>query len=65
MSVEDYYISYLPMAHVMERVAFNCCLAFEVKIGLYSGNPKLLTEDMKILRPTIFMSVPRVFNKIY
>ena len=61
----DTYLSYLPMAHVMERSIFNDCLLFQVKIGVYNGDIKKLLEDMQILKPTFFISVPRVFNKIY
>merc|ERR1711964_929146 len=34
-------------------------------IGFFSGNIKLLTDDMKALRPTIFAGVPRVFDKMF
>lgn len=34
-------------------------------MGFYAGDPKKLTEDMAILKPTIFPSVPRVYNLIY
>jgi len=33
--------------------------------ALYSGNPRNLTEDAKILRPTIMTSVPRIFQRVY
>lgn len=62
---KDTYISYLPMAHSMERVTFNLALAYGCKIGLYGGNNQKVTEDMAYLKPTVFTSVPRVFNKIY
>jgi long-chain acyl-CoA synthetase len=35
------------------------------QIGYYQGNPLKLTEDCAALRPTIFPSVPRLYNKIY
>ncbi len=65
LTSKDTYVSYLPMAHSMERVTFNIALAAGMKIGLYSGSNLTLTEDMQYLKPTIFTSVPRVFNKIY
>ena len=61
----DVYLSYLPMAHVMERAVFHCGLVFKVKIGIYSGDIATLFEDIKLLKPTFFVSVPRIFNKIY
>ena len=35
------------------------------KIGFFGGNVLKLTEDMRILKPTVFPSVPRLYNKIY
>jgi long-chain acyl-CoA synthetase len=34
-------------------------------VGFYSGNIKFLVEDMKVLKPTIMPSVPRLLNRIY
>lgn len=31
----------------------------------YRGDPNLLKEDIARLRPTIFVSVPRLYNKFY
>lgn len=36
-----------------------------MQCGYYSGDVLKLTQDMQILKPTIFTSVPRLFNKIY
>ena len=62
---KDVHISYLPLAHIFERAAFKLFLAESVKIGLYNGDVLKLKEDLAILRPTIFISVPRLFNKFY
>lgn len=35
------------------------------KVGVYSGNVLKLLEDIQILKPTFFASVPRLLNKIY
>jgi long-chain acyl-CoA synthetase len=36
-----------------------------MKCGFYGGNVLALTDDIALLKPTIFPSVPRLFNKIY
>lgn len=36
-----------------------------MKAGFYGGNVLKLTEDIALLKPTIFPSVPRLYNKIY
>lgn len=59
---DDVYISYLPLAHVMERVCVTMIIAHVAKIVFYRGNPKILQQDIKIIKPTVFVGVPRVFN---
>jgi long-chain acyl-CoA synthetase len=36
-----------------------------MRCGFFAGNVLKLTEDMGVLKPTIFPSVPRLFNRIY
>lgn len=62
---DDIYISYLPLAHVMEIAVMLTFLFNKGKIGFYHGDMLNLKEDLMILRPTIFLSVPRVLNRIY
>lgn len=53
------------MAHVFEKVLFNLTIIYGFKLGVYSGNVFKLLEDIQILKPTFFASVPRLLNKIY
>lgn len=53
------------MAHVMERAIFNSLLYYGVKVGLYSGDPKKLMDDLSVLKPTIFIAVPIIFNRMF
>ena len=64
-SNEDVHVSYLPMAHVLERIFFNTYLYFNVRIVLFSGDVKNLKDDLRIIKPTLFLSVPRLYNKMY
>lgn len=61
----DSYISYLPMAHVLERAVFVVLIYLGVKIGVYSGDVMKISDDAQILKPAIFVSVPRMFSKIH
>jgi long-chain acyl-CoA synthetase len=36
-----------------------------MKCGFFGGNVLKLTEDIAILKPTFFPSVPRLYNRIY
>ncbi|ELU37014.1 long-chain-fatty-acid-CoA ligase [Rhizoctonia solani AG-1 IA] len=58
-------LSYLPLAHIYERIAELLSIAVGGRIGYFSGNPLLLLEDAQILKPTYFPSVPRVLNRIF
>ena len=58
-------LSYLPFAHVYEQAMFCISLFVGLKIGFYQGNPLKLIEDCATLKPAIFPSVPRLYNKIY
>ena len=64
-SNDDVYISYLPLAHMMERICQAMLLQDGGKIGFYRGDVKLLIEDIQALRPTVFVSVPRLLNRVY
>jgi len=35
------------------------------RVGFFNGNMKHLDEDMKILKPTVIPTVPRLLNRIY
>jgi len=61
----DTYISYLPFSHSFEQAVFGLSAIYGMKCGFFAGNTLKLTEDMQILKPTFFPSVPRLFNKIF
>lgn len=62
---KDSYISYLPAAHSFEQCLYGCAITLGMKIGMFGGNVLKLTEDAQILKPTLFPSVPRLYNRIY
>ncbi|KAM3290587.1 long chain acyl-CoA synthetase 6, peroxisomal isoform X1 [Capsicum chacoense] len=61
----DIYISYLPLAHIYERANQISAAYFGVAIGFYQGDNLKLMDDLVTLRPTVFSSVPRLYNRIY
>lgn len=64
LNSNDITISYLPLAHVLERAVCNTVLAIGAAIGVYSGDTMKLLDDVRCLNPTIFVSVPRLYNRI-
>lgn len=61
----DVHISYLPLSHVFERIAQGVVIYKGGSIGYYQGDNNKLMDDAAELKPTVFFSVPRIFNRIY
>lgn len=62
---DDQFLSFLPLSHMFERTAgyyipmmAGACVAFVRSIDL-------LADDLQEIRPTILVSVPRIFERIY
>ncbi|XP_020573312.1 long chain acyl-CoA synthetase 4-like [Phalaenopsis equestris] len=62
---DDVYLSYLPLAHIFDRVVEEMFIFTGASIGFWQGDVKLLVEDIAMLKPTIFCAVPRVLDRIY
>ena len=56
---------YLPLAHIYERVTMLVCLFRGAKAGFFRGDVLGLLDDIAVLKPTVFCSVPRLWNRIY
>lgn len=63
VTYKDVHISYLPLAHIYGRMIDQTALAEGACIGFFRGDIVGLVDDMKILEPTGFMSVPRLYNR--
>lgn len=61
---KDKYLSYLPLAHVFERVINLFCLYVGATVGFYSGDPLKVVEDAQKLNTTVFIAVPRILQRI-
>ncbi|KAK6915574.1 AMP-binding enzyme, C-terminal domain [Dillenia turbinata] len=64
-NTSDIYISYLPLAHIYERANQINGVYYGIAVGFYQGDNLKLMDDMAALRPTLFCSVPRLYNRIY
>ncbi|XP_072966750.1 long chain acyl-CoA synthetase 4-like [Typha angustifolia] len=65
LTEDDVYLSYLPLAHIFDRVIEELFIFHGASIGFWRGDVKLLVEDIGELKPTIFCAVPRVLERIY
>ena len=65
MVSSDIAISYLPLPHMYERISQAVIRSVGASYGFFRGDIKLLLDDIKLLRPTYFPSVPRLLNRLY
>ncbi|XP_010632919.1 long-chain-fatty-acid--CoA ligase 5 [Fukomys damarensis] len=61
----DVTISYLPLAHMFERVVQAVAYTCGARVGFFQGDIRMLPDDMKALKPTLFPTVPRLVNRVY
>uniref|UniRef100_A0A8C6UR35 Long-chain-fatty-acid--CoA ligase n=1 Tax=Neogobius melanostomus TaxID=47308 RepID=A0A8C6UR35_9GOBI len=64
-SSDDVMVSFLPLAHMFERVVEGVMLVHGARIGFFQGDIKLLMDDLATLKPTVFAVVPRLLNRMY
>jgi long-chain acyl-CoA synthetase len=62
---DDVLLSFLPLSHTFERtagyylpIAVGCCVAF-------ARSTALLPEDLRVVRPTVLVSVPRIYERVH
>ena len=65
VSKKDKHLSYLPMAHIFERIVSMTLLSMGCVVGIFAGNIRKIKDDLAIFKPTIFVSVPRLYNRFY
>ncbi|XP_028412435.1 long-chain-fatty-acid--CoA ligase 5-like [Dendronephthya gigantea] len=61
----DVQISYLPLPHIYERTLQLVLRSSGSRSGFSRNVVELLFEDIRLLRPTVFPSVPRLLNRLY
>jgi long-chain acyl-CoA synthetase len=59
----DTIASYLPLAHIYERLTEHAAFWAGARIGYFHGNILELVDDLKLLKPTGFVSVPRLYSR--
>ncbi|MCJ7798481.1 MAG: AMP-binding protein, partial [Polaromonas sp.] len=64
-TADDVFLSFLPLSHTFERtagyylpIAVGSCVA-------YARSVALLAEDLKTVRPTVLISVPRIYERVF
>jgi long-chain acyl-CoA synthetase len=64
-TVDDVFLSFLPLSHTFERtggyylpIAAGSCVA-------YARSVQQLADDLRTVRPTVLVSVPRIYERIH
>ena len=65
VSERDSMLHFLPPSHLMEHMIFTVNFVLGGRAAYYSGNNSRLFEDVQELRPTMFVAVPRIFERIH
>jgi long-chain acyl-CoA synthetase len=61
----DVLLSFLPLSHTFERTAgYYLAIAAGAAVA-YARSVAQLQEDLRIVRPTVLISVPRIYERIY
>jgi long-chain acyl-CoA synthetase len=56
---------FLPLAHVLARIAQNVVIRAGAQVCFWSGDPARIVDELSELRPTHFPAVPRIYEKIH
>lgn len=62
---DDVLLSFLPLSHTFERTCGYYLTVMSGATNTYSRGIPVLAEDLQTVRPTILISVPRIYERVY
>ena len=65
LSSADKALSFLPLSHVFERTAGYYTLIAKGVTICYAQSHLTVAQDLQTIKPTVIVSVPRLYEKIY
>lgn len=65
VTISDRALSYLPLAHVAERIFIQSSLMVCGFTVYFANSIETFVEDLNRAKPTLFFSVPRLWTKFY
>ncbi|MDX2506985.1 MAG: AMP-dependent synthetase/ligase [Gammaproteobacteria bacterium] len=62
---DDLFLSFLPISHTFERsLGYYLTVMFGCKVA-FARSVQVLAEDLITLKPTLLISVPRIYERVY
>jgi len=61
----DSFLSFLPLSHMFERTAGYYMAMLVGATVTYARSIELLADDLMLIRPTLLVTVPRIFERVY
>jgi len=62
---EDLFLSFLPLSHTFERTCGYYLAVMTGSTTAYARSVLVLGEDLQAIRPTLLISVPRIYERVY
>ncbi|MCG6863727.1 MAG: AMP-binding protein [Chromatiaceae bacterium] len=62
---QDRFLSFLPLSHTLERTGGYYLPMMTGSSVAYARSVAQLAEDLQIVRPTVLIAVPRIFERVY
>lgn len=65
MFTDDLLLSFLPLSHTFERTLGYYLTVMTGSTVAYARSVSLLGEDLQTIKPTVLISVPRIYERVY
>lgn len=62
---DDLLLSFLPLSHTFERTLGYYLTVMTAATVAFARSIPLLSEDLQTIRPTMLISVPRIYERVY
>ena len=62
---DDVFLSFLPLSHMFERACGYYLTIMSGSTTVFARSVQQLSEDLQTMRPTLLISVPRIYERIY